>query len=169
MTYLLAYLVVLIWGVILQRVLNQVNTEEKSTVTQYVNNHLKEKLPSMQPDTFSLLLNYPDPFLKGEVHIPQEFLVSTDLKQSAKSNSLEATLTQNNMPNKQSATEDQITYLGFIQNPTSGKRIAIINYNSRETMLSENESFGKITLVHILDGAVKIKVGKEFKHIKQSL
>jgi hypothetical protein len=169
MTYLLALLVVFIWGVILQRVLVQVNPEERFPALQNVNSPVKEKLPSMQPDTFSLLLDYPDPFLKGGKIVPEQVSTSIDPRPLPHSGSAGVPLVHDGLPVTQSAPADQITYLGFVQNPTSKKRIAIINYNSRETMLSEGESFGKIQLVHILDGAVKLRVGKELKHIKQSL
>ena len=169
MTYLLALLVVFIWGVILQRVLVQVDPEEEAPTVQNVNNPVNEKLPRMQPDTFSLLLDYPDPFLKGDKKVPEQTSASTDPRPLPQSGSAGAALVESSLPVRQPEPAEQISYLGFVQNPLSKKRIAIINYNSRETMLSEGESFGKIQLLHILEGAVKIRVGKQLKHIKQSL
>jgi len=171
MTYLLAVSVVFIWGVILQRMLNGADPLSLAPGSVQLNPLQKERLPRLQPDTFKLLLNYPDPFNADDNAATSAPSRGVKNIGSVGSTGAMPKPSSTGLPLAAPAKNplEIVTYLGFVQNPASKNRIAIINFNGKEIMLSEGERVGELVLVSIQQQGVNVKIKSKLKYIKQSL
>lgn len=148
--YLLGFLVICIWGMIILRVYARVGDDQGQEVTGVAHRSpVKIYIPLMQPDTFHLLLNYPDPFKEKGVAMADE---------SPKS----VLPLQTGMPVVRPvilpvAHPVTTKYLGYVWNAESKKKVAILNQNGREMMMEVGETTDQLQLVVIAADSVKIK------------
>lgn len=161
-TWLLGVLVVGIWGLIMQRVFSGMGDRETPQIKQAERSSDHEKLPELQPDTFRLALNYPDPFTgEPSAEKPVGHPVSGPVKTVAPAQPLTAVAPAPPDP------MEQVSYLGFVQNPESKKRVAILNAGGKEMMMSEGEHAGPLQLIRISGPEITIKYKNKLKQIKQ--
>lgn len=164
MTWLLGVLVIGIWGIIMQRIFNSIGDAEEVQFKQEVRTGGRERLPKLQPDTFKLKLNYPDPFT-GEVKADQ---VVTGLKPAGLKSAVGAPVIATPHVAAPDPT-DNMTYLGYVLNPESKKRVAILNFSGKELMMSAGERSGELQLMSISTTAISIKYKNKVKQIKSKL
>ncbi|HKG05290.1 MAG TPA: hypothetical protein VKB19_02475, partial [Pedobacter sp.] len=131
-----------VWGMVLYRVFASVWADEQNIVSP-VNAHLSKKmpLPEVMPDTFELLLNYPDPFT-GET--PE--VIDLNPKGTGK-------LRQNATANLPQVTPfnplDHMKYLGYVADGKGNHRVAIISYQGQERMLKEGDTISRVKIIKI--------------------
>ena len=110
-------------------------------------------------ETYSLLVNYTDPFLKsrqsvytatsvgGEKNVPGK---KTDKSKSQKQ------IDQENLEAADLAFCKRVSYGGMIRNNSSKKHIAILSIENKEYMLAAGESANGVTLLKITTDSVEI-------------
>jgi len=161
-TYGLGLLVIGVWGIILQRIFSATDPgTEKSTSGQFSLETRKAKVPVLQPDTFSLQLDYGNPFDTGNG-------AGRDVKPGI-TDRIEVPVLA--APPKPVAIDplDQVVYLGHILNPATKKRVAILSIAGKEYMVQEGDSSGKFKLWTVAAGEIRIGHGRKIKRITSKL
>ena len=150
MVYVLGFLVVCIWGIIIVRIFSAVGDEDGFTTSdlQQVKS-VKVQVPVLQPDTFQLQLNYPDPFLSiSKVPDVAEDIVPVALP-AAHVNDFQA------KPVLPVVKPVVIQYLGYITGDK--QKIAIMNQDGQERMMTEGQLSDQLQVLAIAADSVKIK------------
>lgn len=160
-TYGLGALVALVWGIILQRIFATAEPDAKvSLVRPIERGNVKARLPVLQPDTSKLLLNYKDPF--GAVSVPAGPAEAVG--------ALPPTVSALPRPPVLLTDPlDGVVYLGYILNPKTNKRVAILQVDGKEQMVMEGRLVGQIRLLQIETDAIWLSHKNKRKHIKRKL
>lgn len=140
LVYLLGFLVLCIWGVIVYRIYISVHEVEggQGTGTSTAMPQ-KLKLPKLYPDTFPLLLDYPDPFTGAVVKEP-DTAKRVPVKKSM------VTVPPLQVPVN---PVTQMKYLGFVSDGKGDNRVAIVGYQGSEKMLKEGDTLQKVKVMAI--------------------
>lgn len=147
LTYILLPAVVLIWVLIILRVVNYKGSDDGFQLSSPVAKATKAEIKT---DTFSLLLNYPDPFLK---HVS-----STPLK----------TRTRNpKNSNKKNSTPPDITYYGLVQNKKVSSGQVNVKINGKYFIMSIGETINEVKLRRIYQDSICITYYGNQYHIKR--
>ncbi|SES29596.1 hypothetical protein [Pedobacter rhizosphaerae] len=156
-TYLLIFCVLAVWGIIFYRVYAGINEEEslaplvKSTKPVYF------KEVDHAHDRFVLQFDYADPFA-DEPAVPEIPVAKA----------VDVTPTPNYMVPamaKPQVNWTGILYVGQIFNPTTKKRIVIININGKESMLTQGESAHGLKLLKNAGDSVKVLYQNSTKYL----
>jgi hypothetical protein len=156
--YLLALLVLCIWGVIIYRIYLSVHDEgaddgEMASATVVK----KIKVPKLYPDTFKLMLDYPDPFTGEAIKAPDTVRRRTLVKEQ---------------PGPAVAAVpvidpvSQMKYLGFVSDDKGANRVAIIGYQGSEKMLKEGDTLSKVKIINIGKEAVRVGYASKTRLLK---
>lgn len=142
MTYLLIVSVLGLWGFIFYRVADNVSAgPPKASPPEKKVSVEEEKVFSVK-DTFTLLLNYRDPFT-GEIAMEP-------VKEET-----ESTI---NIPQLKPEPPklSHIIYTGYIINPGSKRAVSIITINGKEQMMAEGETIGDVKLLRNRKDSVQV-------------
>lgn len=144
MTYLLIVSVLALWGFIFYRVADNASAKPAGSAAPE-----KMALPEADKvfiarDTFTLLLNYRDPFT-GEI-MEERIGNAPDMDAGpalppAKPEPLKV---------------DHIKYAGYIINPSSKRSISILTINGKEQMMTEGEVSGEVKLLRNRKDSVEV-------------
>jgi len=133
--------VLLVWGYIGYSIFNYGETEEEiapikvGTIISDESNSQRKKV---------LLLNYKDPFLKGNLY--------------KKSKSVNAV--SNKAPIKKVEVPidwGQVTYNGFIHNNKNQKKVALLNINGRQVLAKVGEQINELIIKSIRQDSILIQ------------
>jgi hypothetical protein len=156
--YLLALLVLCIWGLIIYRIYLSVHdkgADDGETASATVVK--KIKVPKLYPDTFKLMLDYPDPFTGEAVKTPdtarRKALTKKELGLAVPATSVIDPVSQ-------------MKYLGFVSDGKGANRVAIIGYQSSEKMLKEGDTLSKVKIIKIGKEAVRVAYGGKTRLLK---
>lgn len=158
MTYLLGIAVLSIWGLIGYRLF--AGSAEELPLPG-AGKDLSAKtvaLPQVMPDTFNLLLNYPDPFT-GEKPKSRDTAVRPPVRE-ARTTGPSAPMAVVKDP------LDQVKYLGYVANGNGKERVAIVRYHGQEKMLKEGDTLGKIKVLEIKKERLMLGHGARRKLLK---
>ncbi len=155
--YLLLIATLLVWGLIIYRIffhtglINSTKEDSSSNVQQLPGSH-------NYCDTFSLILGYPDPFLKqnSKFRRHQSFLTSKFKGKNA---------LQLNPKVKHS----EIEYLGIVKNKDTKKKIGILDIDGSEATVREGFSNKNYSVGAISKVEITLKSGDSSKIIKKKL
>jgi hypothetical protein len=155
MVYFLGFVVLGVWGVILQKIFLAMQNKDEGEVIVNTTMPIKLSVPYQYPDTFKLLLNYPDPFT-GQV----QKLADTVIKQrkQAIKDGLEAAVP---------SALDQIKYLVFVANGSGKRRVAILSYKGQERLLKEGDMLLNIKILKVKNNTVKLSSNGTIKLLKK--
>lgn len=160
--YFLITGVALIWGIITFRIIRSLsNNTPVVSVPQLAAPDFNY---TIEPDTFFLFADYPDPFLPDEEN--------SDTGNISEPQSITNTDPGLNQPPQQTVPADSfdpstIKYTGMIANPDRKIRMAIIKINERETVLKEKDKTTGFTLQKILkDKIVIIHKSKRYEVLR---
>lgn len=157
-TYILIISVIAVWGIIFYRIFTATQAAEPVSFNLPASRASYESLDDYQlKDTFTLALNYRDPFLGGVS--PAEAAVVPEPRESA-------AFTMNAIPPPPPVNWEIIRYTGYIMNPNIRRVVAIININGKEYMLSEGQKADGVTLVKSYRDSVKISYQHKTKFIR---
>jgi type II secretory pathway component PulC len=157
--YFLLPLVLIVWGIIAYRLIVHFNNNKHTILPQ--SNETIDSNDLHTQDTFSLNLNYRDPFLGTTGY--SENIDNTKTPFDAQ-NFFRAADAQ------QAATPipwPTVTYHGIILNKKSGSRITLIKIDSKEQLLAEGQSVSGITLMKAYPDSGIFRYQKELKTIKK--
>ncbi|MCC8427248.1 hypothetical protein [Mucilaginibacter sp. UR6-11] len=155
-TYLLGFLVLIVWGIIIYRIIDSATGSE--TGTSVIESKItKEPFNdyTISKDTTHLLLNYKDPFgLKK-----QKDTIRTIGKKSF------APKIASNIA-KPLLNWSFIKYSGYIRNPGSKKLVAVVNINGKAIMMLEGETAEQVKLIKNLQDSIKVSFNGKTAFIK---
>jgi len=127
--------VVLVWGMIIQQVFSAMGDDNKAVAAPLMDTAALTGLPV---DTFSLLLNYSDPFIPVEDTVEIIDTVKT----------VAAVVITPPPPEPKPA----IKYLGMITNKEKKTMVGIINFEGHDMMVQEGQDVEDITIKKIKAG-----------------
>lgn len=147
--YVLLPLVLLLWGYIAYRIFEQVNPEIE--IENSVRPRLNPMVESKAEDTYKLLLDYPDPFLK---HIRIKKEKAEKEKQQTIVNRVYAW----NWPN--------MNYGGCIQN--KNKMVGLLQLNAKHLLVQEGKTYEKFIIEKLYADSIVIKRETEKRTIRKN-
>ncbi|KIO77969.1 hypothetical protein TH53_05890 [Pedobacter lusitanus] len=157
-TYLLIVCVAGVWGIIFYRIYAGLEQEDELPVA-IVSKGKPEyfKLVNHETDRVALNLNYRDPFA----------VISSPVKSIADPAAVqhEVKLLSTPVMPKPMVNWSAIQYTGYINNPSTKSRIAIIKVNGREGMLTEGQSLEGLKLIKNAGDSVKVRYQNSTKYI----
>ena len=151
-TYLLLAALILVWGLAICRFLGALKTEN-------VSNPHSESIAAMPGtmtrDSFSLLSNYSDPFLRTAVAVK-----------------IQASVSVKKAPEKKTVSSadkkwPEVRFDGTIKNQKSMRTLAILNVNGQSTLASPGDEISEIKLLRILKDSVEVSFGNEKKFVRK--
>lgn len=150
--YVLIPLTLLIWGIIILKIFNQVHPDRNSysqstSVIQQVSNQSDR-------DTLSLLLNYRDPFLHGVVRSVTNTMPKENISNGFGQLST-ATHVAVNFPNTK--------YSGLVINSKSKSKVGLIRINEKDYLAKEGELIGGGKIIRLFADSVIISFNKTKK------
>ena len=144
---------IVIWVFIMYRVFSVI-TDENSPLLVKNNKEITPKQTELQQESFNLLLNYPDPFLTNKS--------SSKRKNGQKNKSIKYKLPQK----KKAIKWPKISYLGALQNNTSGIYSANLVIDGKSVILSKGNERNGVKLVNVCYDSVLLTFEKHTKSIK---
>ena len=146
-TYALLVVVLCVWGVIGYKVVSTINPSKEKKNQDISQVTFSPKI-SKEKDTFSLMLDYRDPFL-GTMQ------KTSKPKTKAKKKTPVATI-----------PERVIKYTGFIANKTARPEVFFITIDGQQQMMSIKDVYQKIELVHGTKKVIKVRESGRIKTIE---
>ena len=158
--YLLVILVVAIWGLIIFRIVRishkepvyQVSNKSVATIEKY----------ELVSDSFILVANYPDPFLKNIVkNSPRRIQGPTPV----------VTSRSKNKPGKEKAEVAKkvnwpaIQYGGLIHNNKSNKTTGLLIINGNSNIMEQGNTYEELTLERLFNDSCIVLFNNEHKTI----
>lgn len=137
-TYLLLAVVIGIWGVIAFKLLSGSNSES-DRMTEVASNEVFVPKQLKQRDTFSLAVNYRDPFL-GTIHAPKK----------VKKRTIKKTV-------KKAVPQKAISYTGFITDKSSKQKIFFVTIEGQQHLMGINETVQEVKLVRGTKDKIKVR------------
>lgn len=143
--YILGLLVVIVWGLIIYRIYQSVDSRGQDDIPAAPGKAAKEVYNDYEipKDTTRLLLNYRDPFSDSAeadtvvLHKPKRVITVVPKVPPA-------------------VNWGFVKYAGFVSNPVTKKLIAIVRINGKNVMLSEGESNQNVKLLKNMRDSIKI-------------
>lgn len=149
--FILAPLVLLIWGIIGYKIYSSLDKKDETVVKRI---KVEEHQTSFLADTCKLLLSYADPFLDRMEPIRK---VPSGIK-----NPLPA---KTAVANK--AAWPLIGYSGMIKNKQSNKILALLSINGTSMSSKEGEEINGVKVLKIFKDSVKLSFQKEIRHFSK--
>ena len=158
--YLLLALVLVIWGIVIYRISSNAAMSGDTGPVGIKNRVDKSRVLLIQPDTFALLTNYPDPFDENKS------AVDSDSKTAGEKTIIPDPLTRNKI--SELGVLPFIGYAGYVKSESGKKRIAILTREGIDQFIEEGASFGRVKVVAVLTDSVKVKYNGKMSFIKRS-
>jgi len=157
-TYLLIVCVAGVWGIIFYRIYAGLGQEDELPLSSMRKGKPEYfKLINHETDREVLNLNYRDPFAVVSAEV-KSGIDPAEGPHQVKVFSMPA------MP-KPMVNWSAIQYTGYINNPSTKSRIAIIMVNGKEGMLTEGQSLEGLKLIKHAGDSVKVQYQNSIKYI----
>jgi len=141
--------VALIWSTIGYKIINSIASS--NTNAPFIEVNTTPKDTSVIPDTFSIMANYPDPFLwQGNDTTKSNGLIENAEPANNNKN-------YNENPEPQPVVIPPVKYLGFIKNKNGKNKLAIITVRGQEITVKEKDIIDDITILRIDKSSLSIK------------
>lgn len=152
-----------IWGIIIYRIFHVVNGSEKKQFNDG-NKILTADSGVSLPDTFSININYRNPFDYVETkHSSEIAKASTTLIQASSQEKKSApTVTV-----KANLAWPLIEFMGIIKNNGANKQLALIQINGSSTIMKQGDLKESIELIKLTKDSIAVKFQTETKWIRK--
>lgn len=147
----LVVVALLVWGIIIFKIVAHFgNNEEKVIKQRDVQNPIAK---TNLPDTFNLLLGYPDPFLSG-VEEPKPIVVSS-----------QPIMSKPTIPKPQPVVLPfpHIKYAGLVSNKQTCKLVGIVNISGEQYLVKQGEKIESVTIEKMYKDSILISNGQTKK------
>ena len=152
--YVLLPLTLIIWGMIVYKIFFNTDTQEESS--SFVQSKRVKNSAVTSTDTFTLLLNYTDPFLK------QERRVTPNNGSTTK---------KTTEPKPQKNTEvlnwPIVKYGGLVKQVNKENELAIVSINGSSTFMKTGETVNDIKLIRIYNDSIIVSFQTQKRTIKK--
>ncbi|MBN1462688.1 MAG: hypothetical protein JXQ69_09370 [Paludibacteraceae bacterium] len=133
---------IVVWGLIIYKITISFSTDHN----QKIISKLLPISPNRQmPDTFCLMLNYPDPFLGGGFETKKEIIPRPSTR-----------ITSVPKTEVSSIPMPQVKYYGLITNKKTQKLVAIINIAGKQYLAKEGNVINDVTLLKMTNDSILI-------------
>ena len=150
-TYLLIVVVLLVWGTIIYRIVNASGSDTPIVLSDN-NTEILIARADEQPASFSLKLNYRDPFL-GTVTVSKS---KSKTNIAPKVQKVEPVI---NWPN--------VTYGGLIKNDNQNVKLAFVAVNGRSSIMKVGDSFLEVKLLANYGDSIQVEFENQKRFIKK--
>jgi hypothetical protein len=154
--YVLIPVVIVVWGLVFYKVFNYANDD---IVLPSISNQLsKSATVESQKDTFSLSLQYQDPFLKKNRIIRKESTEAQELNTNQANTPLTIRHSRRRRTKptpKQKLSE--ISYGGEIINANTKNVTAVIKINGKNKLLSKGDIVGDVEILKVYTDSIILK------------
>jgi hypothetical protein len=158
-TYIMLALAVIIWGYAGFSFFRTFSNKKNQDIsTDYTVS--PENANAGLADTFMLLSNYQDPFLG------RSLARSTGTLQ-APVRTKPAVLKKEEVKPVLITDFSFISFIGMVTNPSTGKRVALVDLKGRQYMVSEGEQIEQVTFLKCFSDSIKVSYHDETKFIKR--
>lgn len=140
-----------IWGAIGWQVYAAMKGDEDNAAPKVFSTETGEN-KQIVPDTFSLLLDYPDPFA----------VQSAKPKVNVKSQS-QITQPKTAAPVPEQTQWPNIVYSGLVKQPSSGKMLGFLSVNGVSYFVKEGDEVGGVRVERLNQQLVSLRMGKQMK------
>lgn len=159
--YFLVPLVIIVWGAIILRLIAYYKGDAEVQEPLNIISTIKDK--SNVPDTFSLILNYRDPFLSDVWVSDEEVIVPEGIQTIPIAN-------QDVVPQKkitESIPWPKLVYGGIIENRKNSRTIIIMSVDGKERLMCSGDEYANVKVAKIYWDSVKVIFNKQYKTIKK--
>lgn len=156
LTFLLIVSVAAVWGIIFYRIFAVSTVEDSSFSIASAQFKHSAAESSAMPDSFTLTVNYRDPFLDDIKQEVQLSTISNDAEEPDRPGIIDVTPHVN---------WEFIRYSGYVINPGTRKKVAIVFVNGKEQMLEEGEKTMGVRLLKNLKDSIKVSYQNQIKYI----
>lgn len=166
--YVLIVLVVIIWGLVFYKIFTYTGTNPE--INSYNTMPILSDTGHVQKDTFSLQLNYADPFLKNIKLSKYRTTVSENTNTSPNN------ISKNNHPKQQNypirnlpVKKKNLVYGGEIKNLDSEKKTGILKIENENILVHPKDIFNGITILEIFTDSIIVLEQNEKRTILKSV
>ncbi len=152
--YIAISLNLIIWGYVGYVVCDYLRTDDDIIPTELPVNFSKKK--KSDSTTYSLALNYPDPFLKEE---PRPRNNNTSKSANNTSKPIQVTVPQKTITEVPKSLD--IKYMGLVENKTSGAATGLVSINGKSFLVKKGEKVEGILIKTLSSEKMEVKIGKE--------
>lgn len=132
--------------------------EDPAAVHVQSNDSINYSVEHLVPDTYQLLLDYPDPFLgSGKV-------VTTSNRSTAPASTPPVHVEPAIAP---ATTWPEIRYAGLVKSPKDGKTVGFISVDNVSFFVKDGDALGNVLVGRIWKDSVLLTMGKEKKVVKK--
>jgi hypothetical protein len=165
-TYVLLVAAAAVWGIIVYRIIQTVKggEEQVQTEIQWNNNIQKAEIP----DTFSIALDYYDPFFNkvSASNMYSAYNLKND-RSPGRAVSPARTNTANSNKNNSTIDWSFISFNGMIKNTSTKSHVALLTIHQKGHMFKVGETYDNVKLLKATKDSVVILYQKEKKTIKR--
>ncbi|MGV8879436.1 MAG: hypothetical protein ACOH2A_10425 [Sphingobacteriaceae bacterium] len=142
-TYFLGFLVLVIWGLILLKVMT--STDDNHTLKTIIAKQIEKAFFNDYAvvDTANLLLHYHDPF-------------GITKEDASKKVEMKQVIRKRFSRTRPAVNLDSVKYAGYIRNSRSKSPIAILTFKGKNLMMKEGETFQQLRLLRNMGDSLKI-------------
>lgn len=151
-------IVVAVWGMVIYKLVESFFPKEEKVEIPVVNKN-DYTIQKVQADTFSISLNYRDPFLHRSAS------ASTNNNTPKKANS--TATAPKPAPQPSSINWPAIVYNGMIKNKTSNKLQAMIQVNGQSHLMKTGDAVAGIIIKSITKDSIGVAMGTEKKFVNK--
>jgi hypothetical protein len=156
--YILIVFVAAIWGIIIYKIFLVVNGPKNIAESSVIDTKSDSK--GQRKDTFSIIANYPDPFLKSERSSkPTISPINNENAQKQTTKNSTKIVSQKKWPD--------IIFTGVVSNFTGNKSTILITINGSSIIMKKGDLINDVTLISIARDSIKLKFQDEYRYIKR--
>jgi hypothetical protein len=153
--WVLMVLALVVWATIIGKIIGMI---KKPVVINNETRQVVTKQPSVKKDTFSLSLNYSDPFgLRNSVIQPEEEKLHGNTTIQAKKKETQKTEIK--------AVWPTLRFNGLIYNNSTSKTTGLLTINKNKMLVTSGQTYDDIYIVSIYQDSIHLKLHDEFKTI----
>lgn len=156
--YLLVIFVVVVWGLIFYKVVKLVKSSDVPRRNNLVSTN--EESANKNVDTFNIIANYADPFLKRSILVRSSNTIVGKNEKPQTRNTEKKVVLLKNWPN--------ISYAGLVSSFMGNKSTALISINGESCVMKKGDILKDIELITITKDSVKLKFQNEFRIVKRN-
>lgn len=155
--YFLIVIIILSWGYVGYKIYTAFQGDDEQDLS-FDRTEIKKIGGETNEDSIVLLLNYPDPFLKGG-----NFSKGNDIISSGNSTSY----SKSGKPVSVKATQEvppaapDINYIGVVKNSEKATYTAMININGKSYFIKPKDVIEGFTILEVSKEYIRVKKGKE--------
>jgi hypothetical protein len=159
--YILIPAVAIIWGMIIYKIVTGVSGPDRVFVVNSVQE--ENKVEKFLPDTFNLINNYPDPFLK---QVRQKVKKENNIKKDDQPRTRSLRNRENTF--KRGRRWPDINYGGIIENKKNNTNVCLININNQDYLMNENDVINEVKLINYYEDSIIVEFNEQTKTINKS-